>query len=409
MRYVIVSGLGVAATIAFIGASMTMNYLYGISLGRTPLESQLWGIVSVASDALKALSPIFLFWALRARQLGLALVCLAGLLITTGYALQSAASFASESKSAVLGGRETVRASYLETEKELVETEARRAAIVATRSVAEIDAAIKSTLARPVMEGGRVRGTVAAMSTECTRADARTAEACAEVGKLREELAAATTAARIDQRLGVLRKEARTLRDKGGALDANPPATLLSRLTFGWLSPADVEAWRSIYLAILVEFVSVFGLLMSLEHRALGEAWSGLRGVARHADVAPPAAPAPRAARLRRSGAELAEDAMPARSVADDGTTRLLAAPRDGRKIGDVGAFVFECLAPASGGGLSLSELHSEYRKWCKSAKRQAVAHDEFATWFGTIGKSVGLAVEMRGEQLFCGDVQLAA
>ena len=418
MRYVMVSALGVAATIAFIGASMTMNYLYGISLGRTPLESQLWGIVSVASDALKAVSPIFLFWALRARQFGLAFVCLVGLAITTGYALQSAAGFASESKNAVLGGREIVRASYLETEKEIAELAARRAAITMARSAAEIDAAIKATLAKPVMENGRVRGTVGVISTDCTRADVRTAEACAEVGKLREDLATAATVARIDQRLGELRKEARTLRDKGGALDANPPATLLSRLTFGWLSPADVEAWRSIYLAILVEFVSVFGLLMSLEHRALSAAWSGLRGGAVPADVAAPAPLATRApptARLRRPAAADAGETTIVGSVTNGGAARLLAAPADDgsadarKSIGDVGAFVFERLAPASSGGLSLTELHTEYRKWCKAAKRQPVARDEFALWFETVGKSVGLAVKMRGEQLFCDDVQLAA
>ena len=36
MRYLIVGALGVLASLTFISASMTMNYLYGVSLGRTP-------------------------------------------------------------------------------------------------------------------------------------------------------------------------------------------------------------------------------------------------------------------------------------------------------------------------------------------------------------------------------------
>ena len=340
--------------------------------------------------------------------------------MTTGYALQSAASFASESKGAVIEGRETVRANYLETEKEIAAMVAKRDAIKVARSPAELEAAIKTVLARAVKDGERVRGTVASISAECSKADARTTESCAEVGRLREDLAAATAAARIDQRLGELRGEARKLREQGGASDANAPATLLSRLSLGWLSPADVEAWRSIYLALLVEFVSVFGLLMSLEQRALAEAWNGMgRRAAKTAEDAPratlaaSAALAPRPTRARKSAEGNAIDGP----VVDGGTARrLLSGPaRDGggdamaEDAGDVAAFVFERLSPADGGRLSLAELHRAYVKWCKVAKRRPVAREVFGEWFETTGKAVGLVVEKRGDQVFCDDVQLAA
>ena len=50
----LLSGLGILSVLACIVGSMTMNYLYGASLGRTELESSVWGGLSIAFDALKA-------------------------------------------------------------------------------------------------------------------------------------------------------------------------------------------------------------------------------------------------------------------------------------------------------------------------------------------------------------------
>jgi len=371
MRYLLLSGLGVLASLAFIAASMTMNYLYGVSLGRNALESQLWGAVSIASDALKALAPIFLFWALRSRQWGLALVCLVGLVVTTGYALQSAAGFASESKSVVIGGRESVRATYLEAEDELADASKRREAMKVARSPAEIEAAIQATLTRAVKDGDRVRGTVTSLSAGCTRADARTADACREVGELRQALAGATSAARLDQRLDQLRKQVRDLRDKGGGVDANPQATLLSKLTLGKLSPADVEAWKSIYLALLVEFMSVFGLLMSLEHRELKKAWREMRP---EVAVATPASP-------------LAE-VLP---------------------LGGVDKFLGDCLQPAAGKVVEVGEVYAAYQAWCGRHKLRPLSVETFAEPFARICQHIGVRTRSKGKKVYCVDVQVAA
>jgi hypothetical protein len=352
---------------------MTMNYLYGIGLGRNALESQLWGAVSVASDALKALSPIFLFWACRNQRWGTAVVCLLLLLSTTGYALQSAAGFASESKSVVIGGREGVRATYLEVEKELNDVLRRRGAMKVERLTGEVEAAIAATLSRAIRDGERVRGTVGSVSVNCARAEARTAEACLEVGKLRQELAAAAGAARLDERIGELRTQARELRAKGGAVDPHPQATLLSWLTFGRLTPTDIEVGKSIYLALLVELGSVFGLLVSVEHGELRKAWNA------------------------------GSTGWRSKRVAARHGSPLLAA-----SVEDVGSFLEACLLPERGRELEVGELYAGYRSWCDRAGRRTLSVDSFADEFAILCERVGVRTRENGEQVFCLDVKLA-
>ena len=137
--WLVLSGLGVLAVMACIVGSMSMNYLYGVGLGRTEWESSVWGGLSIAFDALKAGAPIYLVSAWRKRQwarVGAGMVILPGVIV---YGLLSALGFASESKGAVVGGREAVRAAYVDAENELKEQTGKRAAL---RTPATITATI---------------------------------------------------------------------------------------------------------------------------------------------------------------------------------------------------------------------------------------------------------------------------
>jgi len=375
MRNLLLSAIGVLASLAFIGASMTMNYLYGIGLGRNALEAQIWGAVSIASDALKALSPIFLFWAWRNQQWGTALVSVLLLLVTMGYALQSAAGFASESRSVLVGGRESARSTYLEIENELESVRRRRAAMNVARSVAEVEASIAATLSRVVKDGERVRGTVGTVSMNCARAEARTADACLEVGKLRQELAATAEAARLDERIEVLHEQARELRDKGASADPHPQATLLSWLTFGRWTPGDIEAGKSIYLALLVELGSLFGLLISVEHGELRKAWD--------------------------AGSNTRWWRAPNPAAARHSPPSLAAA-------GDVDGFIQSCLQRRKGSELEVGDLYGGYRTWCDRTGLRALSVESFAETFAVICERVGLRTHPRGTKVFCLDVQLA-
>ena len=105
----------------------------------------------------------------------------------------------------------------------------------------------------------RIRGAVGELSNNCHRADLRTTESCAEIGRLREELAAANEQRDLDRQLSALSSQARALRDRGAMKAADPQAELLSRLSAGLLSPAHVGPALSLLLAMAIELVSAFG------------------------------------------------------------------------------------------------------------------------------------------------------
>jgi hypothetical protein len=371
---VLLSGIGVLASLMFVAASMAMNYAYGISLGRNAFESHIWGAVSIASDALKALSPFFLFWAFCNQRWGTCLVCVLVLVVTTGYALQSAAGFASESKSGVIGARENVRTTYLEIENDLADAMERRQTLKG-RSAQEVNAEIAATLSRVVKDGERVRGSVASLSRDCTRIEVRTAEACVEIGKLRRELAAAEQRTHLDERITALREQARELRDKGGGVDPHPQTTLLSWLTFGRLSRHDIEAGKSIYQVLLVELASVFGLLISLEHGALRTRWklgSDTRGRGEPERAAPRHSPP------------------------------LPAGPRGG-----VGVFLDVCVSPAPGSEVEVGDLFAAYQAWCARSGDRGLSMENFADDLAIACETMGVRISSRGSHVFCVDVKL--
>jgi hypothetical protein len=123
----------------------------------------------------------------------------------------------------------------------------------------KLEAAITALLLRPVESNQRIRGTVAEVSANCQRADARTTEACGEISQLRKDLAAANEEHDLDRRLSELTSQARQLRERGAMKAADPQAELLSRLSGGPLSPHDVGPALSLLLARTIELVSAFG------------------------------------------------------------------------------------------------------------------------------------------------------
>ena len=59
--------LGATAGFVFIAASAAMNWMFMIAQGKTVLEGQVLGLVSIAIDVVKALMPFFIgaAWAVK--------------------------------------------------------------------------------------------------------------------------------------------------------------------------------------------------------------------------------------------------------------------------------------------------------------------------------------------------------
>ncbi len=258
MRWVFLV-IGGVATAVMLLISMRLNFLFGYSLGQTPEKAWAFGFVSVVSDAWKGLGPIYIFslihmkrWPQVAAAASIWVVCLI-------YSVTSAVGVAVEDRTTRSGSRETLVMNYEETSAELERLEKKRKGLREHRSAAEVEAAINAVLSRPVESYQRIRGTVGDLSSNCQRVDARTAEACAEASKLREELAAANEERDLERRLSELRSQVRELRERGAVRTADPQAELLARISGGRLSPHDIGPGLSLLLAITIELVSAFG------------------------------------------------------------------------------------------------------------------------------------------------------
>ena len=66
----LLTGIAVLAAFVLLGASSMMNYMFASSLGRTPLEGIVLGVVAVGVDVLKAVVAVVLGVAARDRRWG---------------------------------------------------------------------------------------------------------------------------------------------------------------------------------------------------------------------------------------------------------------------------------------------------------------------------------------------------
>jgi hypothetical protein len=257
-RLGVLAVLTLATGVMFV-VSVRGNYLYGLGLGQTPEKRELFAWANVAADIWKGFGLIAVgaLWRdkrRRAASLGSIawLVCLA-------FGFNSALGVYIQDRTVLTGSREAVHANYRDAEAELVVVEKKLRAMSAHRSAGEIEAMISAILARGVNVGERLRGTIASVSVNCTKIDTRTQEACVEIAALRQELAAATEAHRLETRVRSLREQIVNLRERGGSIVADPVGEFYAWITGGYVSVRDVGFGFPLAFAVLIEIVSAFG------------------------------------------------------------------------------------------------------------------------------------------------------
>jgi hypothetical protein len=258
VRAVVILVLGLA-TAGMAAVSLRANYLFGYGFGQTPEKAQVFGWANVAADLWKVTGLIVITSLWRAQQRRFALSLAPIWILCLLWGLAGAIGVYAQDRTAVIGGREVVTANYKDKEGELEEIEAKLRTLKVQRTVTQVDAAIAAVLARPIMMGERVRGTVGKLSTNCTKEDRSTAEACQEVAGLREERAAADEAGTLEARKSSLRAQIAKLRESGGAQAADPVAELFAWLSRGQLSVRDIGFGFPLFFAFLIEIVSAFG------------------------------------------------------------------------------------------------------------------------------------------------------
>lgn len=361
-RWIVLVALSLATAVMVL-VSIRGNYLYGYSLGQSDEKRQLFAWANVGADVWKAFGLITVSMLWRAKRRRAALVASIAWFMCLLFGINSALGIYVQDRAALTGGREATHLTYTEAEKELAGVEAKLGARGVHRSSREIEAEIASILARGVVTGDRLRGTVGSISRQCTKLDARTREACEQVRELQREHASVADSEALDARASTLREEMRDLRERGSAVVVDPVAEFYNWLTRGLIGARDVGFGFPLFFALLIETVSALGpATIAAYAEASREAGSG----------------APRQAVTRHDTPRLA--------VAGNGTLR-----RD----------VLEWLATravptASNRALGLSELHADYVRWCGAGEREGAPVAAFEHAFDAVRDLPELAGKIR-------------
>ena len=355
VRWLVILALSVATAGMFL-ISMRANYLYGRSIGQSPETQEALAWANVGADVWKAFGLIVVAALWRARWHRAALATALTWLVCLSFSVSSAIGIYVQERTALTGGREARHAAYEDARKELADIEASRKSLAPHRSVGEIEATIASVLARPIVIGKRVRGTVAKLSAQCTKDDRRTAAACAEIAELGEELAIAKESARLESRAATLRDQIVALRAKGGSLAPDPVGEFWAWLTRGWVTVRAVGFGLPLFFALMIEVVSAFGPLAIVAY------------------------------------------AEATRRQTTDGVTRPVATGRGTSRPAEVGRAEVLLITPATGdivpfmadrteptadpAAISIDELHADYEQWCRANAWQPHSRQTFTTEF---------------------------
>src|SRR5215207_2677466 len=97
--------LGVLAAGVLLAVSAAMNWRFGLSLGRTEMDGQIYGAASAAADCLKALVPFFFFAAIRNRMWSQAAASAVVWVVVTSYSMTSALGHAALNRFDTAGQR----------------------------------------------------------------------------------------------------------------------------------------------------------------------------------------------------------------------------------------------------------------------------------------------------------------
>ena len=349
-----------------IAASGSMNFLAGHELGRSHEEAYVFAALGVGADGWKALGPVFIVALLRSHRRAIAIISAIVWIACFVVAISGALGLAAKNRTAMSDARVSTRSSFDAITRDLRALEIRRNQLGAQRTQAEIDARIATVLARPIVIGEHVRGTVSSISSACAKADLRTATACAEISALREEVAAAKAAQDLQVRIASLREQAEQLRRDGGTAASDPQSHVIARLSRGMLAAQDVGLALMLAMVAMIELVSAFTPVVLTEYGRSARATS-----------------------VRALAVATGRD-QPTPVATDSPSTR--AEPVLLRRVGGIFDYMAERVRPSPSSSIRGSDLHADYVRWCEVGKSAALSDKEFFDEFERI-----CAEELRG------------
>ncbi len=263
----LVAVVSAGAALALIAASGLMNYVFMTSLGKTPFEQHILGVVSVAVSVFLALLPTLMVWAWREGRMLFVLLAVVAFGGFAAFSLSSAIGFAAKNRGSISEDRALAAARLADLKHTIEDTQSKLKALSPSRPLAVVQEALRG------LEQDRYWHS----SKLCEDATVEASRAfCKGYFELKGEAARAHEAAGIEQRIGELKNDAWRLEEQGAGREANNQASVLARQL--GLQAAAVERGLTLFIAVLVEIGAALGLYFATAHLHTGHAAPRGRG-----------------------------------------------------------------------------------------------------------------------------------
>jgi hypothetical protein len=349
-----------------------MNWRFGLSLGRTELDGQIYGVASAAADCLKALVPFFFFAAIRNKAWSQAAASLVVWTVVTAYSLTSAFGHAALNRFDVAGERVHEKTLYKNLSADLARAKEQLSWVPQHRPAGTIQAEIDA--AKNERRWASTSG-----CTDVTATKSRTF--CEGYHALVSELASAEQAGVLEARIAEVQAKLAQIDSSKAMSEADPQAAVIAKLTGVDLD--KVQLAMTLFIALLLEVGSGFGLYIATSQ------W-------RLYDRRTPSAPAflKQAASAPAAAAVAVPNIVPAtvaiekpRQEANDNITKTTTVPQ--RLIApenDVERFYKERIETQDGSSLTATALYEDYCAWCEEQHKEPLALPTFGRDFGELG-----------------------
>lgn len=245
-----IGGLGLVCVGVVMFVSASLNWSFGSSLGRTPFDSTIYGLASVAADGVKCLAPFFFFAAVKNKLYSNALAAAAVWAIATAYALLGAFGHAALNRTDSGAKREVSSGIYaaLQTDRKRIEGEL--ASIPHFRPAGTVAAEIEAKKTER-----QFRFTNGCSPASIVNASGRAY--CSDLHKLEAEHASALTGASLRQQLADNTAKLGAYSQTGASTQADPQVAELSRLT--GIDAGSVKTVLILAVVALLEIISGLG------------------------------------------------------------------------------------------------------------------------------------------------------
>jgi hypothetical protein len=220
---------------------------FGWTLGANTVDRTAYVATGIAIDALKVGLPLLAMLLRANRHRALAVCAVAMWISCTGWSTNAALGFAASTRGETVAQRIADAKARASWEATVERAERQIADLASHRPVAVVKAELHAAV---------VLGSVWQRTKECT--DITVAEsraACAEVLRLRQELATAEAMERLESKVVAGRAQLATGTVAG--TDADPQATALASLT--GVDQVHIRAGISLLLALILEMGSALG------------------------------------------------------------------------------------------------------------------------------------------------------